>query len=487
MAIMSHSLYILSIIGLLLTNKSLSFRFRSFLQASSTSLVRRSHYMADIQTSSDNSLLNSDLSQNKVDIAPKPKRTVRIRSSSSITSTSASSSSMTTSKKPYLLPTPPSNSIGNFFEKDEERTSFIQCYMLGVCCINDTQYGIGYPMDMPVMLTYFEDNELKPVKPDYPSYDHLIQHVSNQLDANDMQLYTTPIVLTLQGEFNDEDMKSFYPREKGINEEYYAGDAYDDDEEDEEEDEEDDEEEDAELTLEQLLARDDDVEDDEDDDDEDDDDDNDEDEDYDEEDEEEDDLNADISSFWSSSPAGSPGSDYDNLPDYKLVPSTGDVTDIPEDAIVTDEDTKALRRAHRKADRIISYAEDLVLIASFHYKKKNYHLVKLVEPIVIIGKRIMDIKGYYFNLLGDEESAAVTPILDELMIKHANSPLPAPGDNHMDTDMPSGGRNKGESSRSTKNPRSGGNQVENETPSSKSNTGLKKSRRRWSNRLTDKE
>ena len=47
------------------------------------------------------------------------------------------------------------------------------------------------------------------------------------------------------------------------------------------------------------------------------------------------------------------------------------------------------------------------MIASFHYKKKNFHLLKLLEPIFVVGKRIKDIKGYYFMLLDDEESKLV--------------------------------------------------------------------------------
>ena len=66
-------------------------------------------------------------------------------------------------------------------------------------CINNT--GVGFPVDMPVMLTYFEGNELKPVLGDYPDYDHLMNHVAVQLDSNEFQLYRTPVVLTLQGEF----------------------------------------------------------------------------------------------------------------------------------------------------------------------------------------------------------------------------------------------------------------------------------------------
>ena len=89
--------------------------------------------------------------------------------------------------------------------------SMIQCYMLSVGVIGKEQFGIGFPVDMPVMLTYFEGNELKPVQPDYPDYEHLIHHVEVQMDSNGLQLHNTPIVLTLQGEFEDESLNQIYP------------------------------------------------------------------------------------------------------------------------------------------------------------------------------------------------------------------------------------------------------------------------------------
>ena len=87
---------------------------------------------------------------------------------------------------------------------------------------------------------------------------------------------------------------------------------------------------------------------------------------------------------------------------------------------MTEEDTKGLRKAHKRADRIIEHAADVSLIASFHYKKKNFHLVKLLEPIFIIGARIDDIKGYYFTLLDDATGAKVVPILEDLLAKRDN-------------------------------------------------------------------
>lgn len=108
--------------------------------------------------------------------------------------------------KGTLLPNPLPNSIGNFFENIDDSMSFIQCYMLAVADLGGTQYGVGFPVDMPVMLCYFEGNDLIPVRPDYKDYEHLVNHVSMQMDDNEFQLYKTPVVLTLQGEFEDEEL-----------------------------------------------------------------------------------------------------------------------------------------------------------------------------------------------------------------------------------------------------------------------------------------
>ena len=348
-----------------------------------------------------------------------------------------------------LLPDPLPNSLGNFFENSTDSMSFIQCYMISVGAVDNgreiAQYGVGAPVDMPVMLTYFENNELKPVQADYPDYDHLINHVAVQMDNNDFQLYKTPVVLTLQGEFEDDE-------EEGDE----AGDddgelVYEDDGE--------------ELSLEQLLNDDndeDDEEEDEDDDDDDDDDDG------------KDAKSDSMSSFWSASPAGRVDEKFGSMPDYALVKGPGRNADpVPESSIVTEEDSRALRKAHRRADRIIEYATDISLIASFHYKKRNFHLVKLLEPILIIGKRISDIKGYYFTLLNDKESAAVRPILEQLMIsrKKASNASAARGD-------AGGGRRQDTASADDDDyvpPAASGDGP----------AGAKKSRRRWISRKKD--
>lgn len=283
--------------------------------------------------------------------------------------------------------------------------------MLSVGVIAGVQYGIGFPVDMPVMLTYFEGNELKPVQPDYPDYDHLINHVSVQLDGNDLQLYNTPVVLTLQGEFEDDSLNQIYPGPKIVDDEDDAMLDFDEDDGEREE-----------ITIADVIRlegidNDDDMEFDEDEDeDEDDEVDLSEPEDEEEDGDEEDGDLGDEEDMEEGLP-----DEFAALPDFTLVKNPSpDVSDLPADAFVTEEDTKGLKRAHRRADRIIQYADDVSLIASFHYKKKNFHLVKLLEPIFIVGKRIEEIKGYYFTLLDPEESGAITPALEELMVKRAS-------------------------------------------------------------------
>jgi hypothetical protein len=95
-------------------------------------------------------------------------------------------------KSSKLLKDPNPNSIGNFFDKSTEELAFIQCYMLAMAEVGGNQYGVGFPVDMPVMLIYFEGNELKPVKEGFPNYDHLLNHVSVQLEPSNLNLYKTP-------------------------------------------------------------------------------------------------------------------------------------------------------------------------------------------------------------------------------------------------------------------------------------------------------
>jgi len=195
---------------------------------------------------------------------------------------------------------------------------------------------------------------------------------------------------------------------------------YDEEEDDDDDDDDDDEEE---LTLEEVMKIEN-IDEDFDDDDEwvdGDDDDVEDDEDYSDTIDGENDEN--VSSFWNSAPTGRLSEELRGLDDVTIMgKAKGDLSSIPEDSIVSAEDTKGLKKAHRKADRIMEYADDLKLIASFHYRKRNFHLVKLLEPIFIVGKRIMDIKGYYFTLLPDDEAALISPQIESLIMSQGNDP-----------------------------------------------------------------
>ena len=161
-----------------------------------------------------------------------------------------------------LLADPLPNSIGNFFENKTDNMSFIQCYMLSMGLVDGVQYGVGFPVDMPVMLTYFDGKDmcdLRPVLSDYPDYDHLMNHVAVQLDSNEFQLYRTPVVLTLQGEFEDDEFNEVIPGQRiGGGGKGDGEDDEDDDDEDylegDEEEEEDDGEESEEISVAELVA-----------------------------------------------------------------------------------------------------------------------------------------------------------------------------------------------------------------------------------------
>ena len=178
------------------------------------------------------------------------------------------------------------------------------------------------------------------------------------------------MILTLQGEFEDEDMNLVFPGDGGSfvnddDEDLIDGDG------DEEEEEEEDDGDDDELTIEEVIqlegldSEEEDEEEeageevsDEDDDDEESDEQEqeeeeeedsayDEEEEVDEEDGDEED-NSDFDSFLNASPSGKIDAKYSNQPDFNLFRGDPnlppDISDIPPDAFVTDDDTKALRK-----------------------------------------------------------------------------------------------------------------------------------------------
>lgn len=239
--------------------------------------------------------------------------------------------------------------LGVFIDQSVPEQSFIQCNIISSTSINGTEYGIGYPIDMPVMLTYFENNQLLPVKPDYPNYDHLINHVTTQLDGNDLELLNTPMVLTLQGDFEDDDFNNINPFcITNTNNGHSSTLATSVSAETETEEEE--------STIEEILQTDkfipisiDNHE---------------------TEYETENENNTGIESVVYT---------IHKAPHPTTTINTSILSDIPMEAIVTVEDTESLQKSHQFAEHIIKYAKDIKLIGSFHYAKSNYHLVRLLE------------------------------------------------------------------------------------------------------------
>lgn len=257
------------------------------------------------------------------------------------------------------------------------------------------EYVVGTPIDVPVALTYFESNDLKMVDESYEHYDHLLDHVANQLDSEDLSLFRTPVVLTLQGDIDDDDNdgeEEEYDLQGNINLERDAGqdttqnlsstDA-------------------PHPSLRELLQREryfDPNESDPTDDD------------FVNDDGDDDDGNDDYDDSFSAA----------DLPGVEVQPIRADMADVSADLFVTDEDSRNLRRAHRKADRILDHAEDVRLIGTFLYQKRVFHLVRLMEPLLFIARRATTVDGSFYFLLDDEDSHHVRSMLESLLLHGDN-------------------------------------------------------------------
>lgn len=167
-------------------------------------------------------------------------------------------------------------------------------------------------MHTPVMLLQLnERKEVVEVSEDEPFYDHLIDSISNQLESYDLMLHRTPLYLTVEGDFEED-------------EEEIAYDEIDDDGDEEEEEE---------VSLEDMVNE------------------------YspilnERIDDEGDDVEEDIDS----EPEGS-----------------------EEEGFVTRETSKTLYQESRFVDKVMNYAKDVKYIGSFHHKKRNYHLIRLLD------------------------------------------------------------------------------------------------------------
>jgi hypothetical protein len=385
--------------------------------------------------------------------------------------------------------------------------SFIECYLLHAARINGSEYGVGVPVDVPVVLGYFEGNDLRPVDRLGGTVDveELLVHIRSQLDLHDVGIYNTPVVMTLQGEDigdddEDEDEDDDYTKiqqqmsgegggardrgrgggvpgraatREGEDEDENEDLSVDEvvrleridefldepgsDEEDDEEDEEDDEEDEEGDEEEDGIGEGDD----------DDDDDYRDGSDEDETEEEDDDeelklLERSSERPWSKPPPahGLKGGedvgrsvggtdddhaedawvaqrvragDFANLEEESKVfgfvrpgaamaggavaqsdPKTGDKAS-PDDGGASEsecddiDDEASFLRDHRRADRIVKFARDVSMIGSYRHKGRTYHLLKLREPIYIVGKRNSGVGGaHHFTIMSETEASKVS-------------------------------------------------------------------------------
>lgn len=265
----------------------------------------------------------------------------------------------------FLLPTPSSTAIGNFFEMNTtERQRLIQCNLIAMASIDGVQYGVGFPLDMPVAIAFFNGSELTFVtEQSFAKYDALLEYIDEQLDDNDISLLRTPVVLTVAGEFDEDDVSVPYlPRETAtlpVGPSAVTDSGSDDDGEED-------------VSFEDVVAYEDDVLA-----------------------EEGDTLvhtdhafdHSDDGDRYDDGSVDSNG-DEDNE-DGSILPSA-DVAVISAESteaagplsvkpVVSDEDVKSLLRAHTRADRILEYGADVKLMGSFQFERQNFHLLQLLE------------------------------------------------------------------------------------------------------------
>ena len=310
--------------------------------------------------------------------------------------------------------------LSYFFEYDSNGSpvSQIECHLLHSAHINSLEYATGAPVDMPVALCYFEGNEMKQVERGSKMFPALFEHVQAELDENELLLFDTPVVMTLQGEFEDENLNNINPIGLG-----HVADGNRAEDETEEEGEE--------VTVSELIATEgieeglDEPGDDEFDDE--------------EEDDQEEEEEAREQEFIYSSASGiveryngksrfnlrmcshynaviplprietglhsvdlNPIINRNNIDDLSHIPAhlnnlfgnfgqrCGPMTELAEGRSridMSDADELIFRRGHRRASRIMSHAKDVALVGSYWFRGKTYHLVRMLEPVLVIGKR----------------------------------------------------------------------------------------------------
>lgn len=227
---------------------------------------------------------------------------------------SVSSSRRVSSDSPFILTKP--NTVGNFVDP-YQISSFLQCLILGTTSIDGIQYGVGMPLHTPVMLlTLNEQNKLIEVAENYSHYDHLIESISAQLESYDLLLHRTPIYLTVEGEFEED-----------------------------------------ETILENQIEDDDD----------------------DDDDDSEEEISIDSLTLEHSSILTDSSRDNEDEEEDDPLEEEGQAESEDSEGVVSRESSQSLYRESRFVDKIMEFAKDVKYVGSFHYRKRNYHMIRLLD------------------------------------------------------------------------------------------------------------
>eukprot|EP00638_Chattonella_subsalsa_P002222 CAMPEP_0117757846 /NCGR_PEP_ID=MMETSP0947-20121206/14992_1 /TAXON_ID=44440 /ORGANISM="Chattonella subsalsa, Strain CCMP2191" /LENGTH=284 /DNA_ID=CAMNT_0005577853 /DNA_START=13 /DNA_END=867 /DNA_ORIENTATION=+ len=202
----------------------------------------------------------------------------------------------------------------------------IECYLDCFATIDGVKYGVAFPRDWAVSIaTENEDGILDPIDPDDEIMDDLYPWLAEYLKKDDIELFRTPVTLTLQGEFLEDELSE-------------------DDEDDEEWLEDEDENDGAEELKE---------------------------------------VDPEVLKQLGIKSEG-----------------TGDIefTEVADDLV--------------PSHQVDEFEDEVDLIASFWYKDKEYSLLKLLDPVLLVAKYK---SGNRLTLLDEEEADEVNPKIEYLM------------------------------------------------------------------------
>jgi hypothetical protein len=218
--------------------------------------------------------------------------------------------------------------VGNFVPPSSYPSndlSPLRCSLLGIYSTGDSEIGIGIPVEEPVHVFSLENKKLKFLSPapigqtiddgSNDRYGEVINYISKQLEPYEASLTATVLFPTLQGAANFEDVDGGSDEGKDSTERNLVNEVDENAEE---------------VSFEDVLER-----------------------------------------------------ELDSLNSYERSTRENNEVHVSSplsDAVVTEEDEKWLQTEADLVDRIISsFAVDVKYFASFLYKKKNYHILRILE------------------------------------------------------------------------------------------------------------